>query len=332
MAYHYFADIAVTQVYNFVYLIIGLIFLFGILLYLLGKLFENNKLIDLSKSFLIEAILTAVLVFLLSAMDYVLYVFSIELANRYLSATSSNPPPVGTVGDVADIAVEVIKQGPLNCIISIRKFMTFLYVSIGGAFKGKTAFIKLEGTGTGTGIYGFFMQNVIGTSINLEFYYLLTIKMILFFKYVLFGLFFPVGVAIRGLKGYQGVGGFLMSLGIGFVLIFPFVYLFSLLLFPVSSCTPPLQIAEQDPCSYLNPLSYAPDAFFVFSYLFSQGNVFSMLKNVLFHFNTTLTEISFSLCISPFIAFGATVSFIHIATAVFGGRITELGRGLFKLL
>lgn len=308
------------------YILVLISLAIGVLLYFLSKIFQHKSLENSAKENIIESLITGFLVIIIfQAMAYI-EIESIRLSTQFIQGTGI-AGGINTEGyDLVDLTLALMKQGPFKCLLDMRDFLNGIYFFVVSASKIESNFKMLDETGSGSGVYEFFVQNLIGTIFFLELVYFMLFKMLIMFKYVFFPLLFPAGVALRAFLPTRGIGAFLMALSISFYFVFPYTYVFALSIYPTTeNCAPKVDYFE-DKCDLLDAYSNEArviDGASAFSSYFGTftKSVDGFLRNVMM-----------AVCLFPFIAFGMAVFATSTGSTILGAKMPEIGRGLVKFI
>ena len=234
---------------------------------------------------------------------------------------------------------------PTQCV---QKFMDILYtlnVPIGGISSVyMEIFMSEQASGFGV---KWIEERIMNATESFSFFmyiFFLLMHIMTFVKYYA-GFFFSIGVVLRAFPPTRGAGAYVMALSFGLYFVFPLTYILITTLgmshvqsnivdFDPSSTTGPEYL-----CSLPQPANLehwqcgTADAgkMLEFSNLIkSQRDELSgMISLKLIDFEKHLVN---SLCIFPFVAFVVLLTFVLNTTALFGGNIPEIGRGLVKLI
>ncbi len=324
------------EVQDATYTILLFEFALFVLMYYISKIISNTELVKWSKQAIINVFITALMALLiLNGVLPFLNKLSETLATEVLTTQYPNLANdfsfQGSNYDLTDVVLMMMKQGPFACLIKTRNFMYLLYEFFFNSAPAKISYKYLEATGSGTGIYDMMFQNLFAQIVFYEVMYFLLYKILVLFKYFLFPLMFPVGVALRGFRPSRSLGAFFMALSLSFYIVFPFVYLFSMMLFPsISKCAPQI-VSFDDKCSMLDPSYGDYTSLEAAKQFFSLGWEFisSSFKE---GFEEFFRSVALAFCLYPFLAFSFAATTTNIGTTLFGGRIPEIGRGLIKFI
>lgn len=310
----------------------------SILLYQISKIFNLPGLKRYSEMMVWEALLTILLaLFLFIILDKInsfLYDLSVSMF-KTINIDVSNVQPKAPVTAAREVLRILISDCYLNMYGSYLMARAILE-SIGKAISE----IGAENTKlpTSQAIYSvIWMKDLIKL-----FHFMIWTGMVMLKMMVFFSAYYPVlimlGIILRAFEPTKSMGAYLISLGIGLYVVFPTGYNLGLVInYNKVLCTLPEQIKNSTEVTtgFYNLFEIGENAK-------SFVGVTTMIK--------TLTDFTLGLIvaphkvveliyavtavtlITPLIAFIVTLSFVNISTTALGGRISEIGRGLFKLI
>ncbi len=325
---------SLSDIYDLIYLILGVEMAAGVIYYYLAKL-GGSKYLSNAKNVFVNVLVTILLTVLMLSIISFGEQLSKEIAKEYFNTIGVKILPVSVSNyDMIDLTLAILDQGPLKCLLSLRNSAFFFYGRIFTTNQASIEYGFLEGTSSKITIQGMMLENLINQLLYLEIIYFVLYKIFVVFKYILFPLLFPVGIAVRAFHPLRGVGAFLMALSFSFYFIFPFIYLYVLTYYPVN--TNCLQVSDfKNQCELLNP-EFGQE-FDVLKALARSGGIFtdnSLLgtANKLINFESFIRDMVLAFCIFPFLAFAFAVMSTNILTTLLGGKMPEIGRGIVKFI
>ncbi len=299
----------------------------GALLYMASKIIRSEVIEKLTREFLINVVITTLLVFvILEGFVGLITDFSRIAATSFL--TSIPNPQLNIQGnDLIEINLAILRDVIFYCLLVFRDIVYQFYTAV-YFVQGEVNYSGVSGTSTNPGIYGLFLQNIISNIINLEILYFLLFKLLQLFKYFVFPILFPLGVALRSLKPTRTIGAFFMAISLAFYIVFPFVYLTSLLFYPSNLVCFREQINfYTNPCQPFSPLTPSQREITGRALLFEMGE-----NLITAQINSYLRDLFLLFCFFPLIAFALASTSANIGTTMLGGRIEEIGRGIVRFI
>lgn len=312
--------------------------LIGLILYQLSKIFNLVGLKRYSELLIWEAFVTILLaMFLFIIIDKLnnfLYDISIALYKTIGKDVSGVDPKTPMA-----IAKQTLSTLISDCYFNYYGSLLMLKAvleSMGTALSE----IKAENTQlpTSQAIY-----SIIWIRDLLKFtYFLIWTGMVMFKILVFFSAYYPflimLGIILRAFEPTKSLGAYLISLGIGLYIVLPMGYNIGLVMNYneiVCKISNNMKSNEELANSYYNIFDIGENARSMVgltTFLAVHLNLISILllsPNDLIRIIYSILAISL---IAPLIAFIIALSFVNISTTALGGRISEVGRGLFKLV
>ncbi len=310
----------------------------AVLLYQISKIFNLPGLKRYSEMFIWEAFLTILLaLFLFLILDKVnSFLFDVSVSMfKTINLDVSNVQHKSPMALAREVLRTLISDCYLNMYGSYLMARAILE-SMGSSLSE----VGAENTKlpTSTAVYSIiWMKDLLKL-----FHFLIWTGMVMLKIMYFFSAYYPVlimlGIILRAFEPTKSMGAYLISLGIGLFVVFPFGYNLGLVInYNEMLCNMPREIRNNTEIAtgFYSMFEIGENAK-------SFVGVVTMLK--------TLTDFTIGLLvaphkvveliyavtavtlITPLIAFIIALSFINISTTALGGRISEIGRGLFKLI
>jgi hypothetical protein len=323
------------------------------LLYYVSKIFQVPEAERVVKGELLEAGLNmALALFIFFIFMQAFSYFGVMYAKQamdYSGMSFSDPDMASRIGSCSIVSCSVMPAEIVGKIIyseqvrgCLEKYMQsslMLYSMFSGMYGIQAS--NLEITGAPTDAFVTTFQNMHLQSLNAYFLLIFTVKALAFMN--AFGpALIALGVALRAFMPTRSAGAFLVAMGLGMMFVFPMAYMLMLGNFYDDSSQMCRLSGEIDRIAGLGSLEDSigiardnPLAFPV-SFLYSSAKVLEVVAYILGGASGFLVEgisrTMVTMCITPFAAFAITMTFINIVTSILGGRISEIGRGLFRLV
>ncbi len=320
----------------------------AVLLYYFSKLLQFGKYEVFAKEFLIESVLTLFLVIGIFLIIEIGNEFGKEL-NQRISSSFKNANeifkehPVRGKEDVSWYAVLLTMYVSNSCLRPFYE-MTFFLTQISALSKGVVLVSdSFRSLGSNADLLFVISQNFFNTFMFIYLMYFVSIKLLLFFKYI-FPVFIMIGVPLRAFEPTRSAGAYLIAVGLGFYFVYPAIYLLLMAQgYNNNACSipdaiyPVIKSWNNSPIGRIGFAMMSIVSGVVFGAVASSGWVVSFLNSVLGTEMLGTLEMSMihtvvNICFVPIIAFSLAMTFVNIGTTTLGGRIAEVGRGLFKFL
>jgi hypothetical protein len=227
-----------------------------------------------------------------------------------------------------------------GCVEKYMQSMLMFYSMFNGLYGIQGANLELTGAPTDAFVTTF--QNLYLQSLNAYILLIFTVKVLAFMN--AFGpALIAVGIGLRAFAPTRSGGAFLIAMGLGATLVFPIAYMMMLGSFyqdssqlcsmagtlkdeaGLGSLEKTFGIAMDNP--FALPVNFiytsARISIFVVKYILGGASGF---------FIESISRTMMTMCLTPFAAFAIMMTFIQITTSILGGRISEIGRGLFRLV
>jgi hypothetical protein len=240
---------------------------------------------------------------------------------------------------VSELVIKMLHSDRIRgCLEKYTQSMIFLY-SISTNYAYGIQGSNLETTGAPTDAWQTLFQNLYEQGLNAYILLIFSIKALAFMNS--FGpLLIAVGIPLRAFAPTRSAGAFLVSMGLGFMLVFPIAYVFMIGNFYQEGEQLCKVSGEIDDVSGLGTVDkWAGAGFditFIPNFVLSTANFIHVMAYVLAgytgFFITGITRTFTTMCVIPLAAFAITMTFINVNTSILGGRIAEIGRGLFRLI
>lgn len=139
----------------------------------------------------------------------------------------------------------------------------------------------------------------------------------------------PAGIVLRAFPPTRGLGALFISFSLAFYIIFPLSYLLL--------ATPEIveSIKVRSPkIPLINVPGIGALGYLIYTQIYMVEITLKTLKDLAFggELFAMISSILSEICLNPFVAFALALTFTNIASTVFGARIAEIGRGLFRLM
>ncbi|MBU0586825.1 hypothetical protein KJ780_04890 [Candidatus Micrarchaeota archaeon] len=169
-------------------------------------------------------------------------------------------------------------------------------------------------------------ENILNQIYFLEVVFRVEIYILKFLDVTAIPIFLPAGIILRAFPPTRGAGAYILALTIGLYFVFPFAYITAVLSSPYP------QICGT---SHMPPM---PDQYGITEVGFFTGlkmwyRAFEdIISGLWSDSGGTINAMLTNLCFVPFLALAITLTFVQGATGLFGANISEIGRGLVKLI
>ena len=325
------------------------------ILYQLSKIFQMPEAERVVKGELLEAALNIALalfifLFIIPFANYfgVLYAQNVMSAKGmsfedtgFQAQISSCVSPLSCSVSPSQIVSKIIYGTNVRgCIEKYMQSMIMFYSMFSGLYGIQGANVELTGAPTDAFVTTF--QNLYTQALNAYILLIFTVKVLTFMNAFGPGLI-ATGIGLRAFAPTRSAGAFLVAMGIGATLVFPIAYMMMLGNFyedtgqlckmtdemkdvsGIGSLEKTFGIAMDNP--FALPVNFiytsARIVEFVVKYILGGASGF---------FVEGVSRTMMTMCLTPFAAFAIMMTFINIATSILGGRISEIGRGIFRLV
>jgi hypothetical protein len=345
------SNIVSWQAITIVFSILGIVF--AALIYQLSKIFGISEAEKFVKGELLEAGLNIVLALALLAIiiPYLNYVsvfyakmvfdyknigFDDEFKNRIDQCTS----PFSCSGiTVSELVIKMLYSKNIRgCLERYTQSMMFLY-SLSADYAYGIQGSNVEPTGAPTDAWNTMFQNLYQQALNAYILLIFSVKALAFMNS--FGpALIALGIPLRAFAPTRSAGAFLISMGLGFMLVFPISYIFMIGNFYQEGEQLCKVSGEIDSISGLDNVNKwargGAEISFIPNFLMSAANFLHVIAYAVGGYTglfiAGITRTYTTMCIIPLTAFAITMTFINVNTSILGGRISEIGRGLFRLI
>lgn len=325
-----------NQLFEVSYKFAILSLLIGILMYFIFKIFQLNAFRRYSEIYILEAALTIFLILAFSIfvprLDGFLSKLAVDLLNANGISVNSNSP------NLYYIVMEMLRYRYENCYIRLYAnniLAKAVFSSLGSLLGHRHA----EGVTLPNPSVAFLTTNI---DFLLDLYYFLSISTLFIMKLLkLFGAYGPflmaLGLLLRAFEPLRSLGAYLFAVGFGFYFVFGLGYIIGYvsLSYDKSMCGTLKEIdANEDYKRAVGTYTYG-----LFGNL---GQSFQLLITYVDVLASSflaperaakiISSIFLTHFVNPIVTFVITLSFINITTTALGGRISEIGRGFFKLV
>ncbi|MCS7122401.1 MAG: hypothetical protein NZ908_00365 [Candidatus Micrarchaeota archaeon] len=319
---------------------IGIAFLgviIGIILYQISKIFNLGGLKRISEIFIWEAgvtILLALFIFLIvDRMNSFLFDVS-EMMYKSIGRDISQITPKTPMAAAKAVLKELIN----SCYLSTYGILVLNRIvleSLGSSISDLGA--EVGRLPTATVAYALIY---ISDLLRIMFFLLWTsiamLKIFLFFS-AYYPFLIMLGIILRAFEPTKSMGAYLISLGIGLYIVLPTAYTVGLVLnYNDLLCKLPESFRGDQTLQMgvANAIDIGENAksFMGFSsmlVMLSSGFIILLNPNLMVSLIYSVMSLAL---ITPLIAFIIALSFVNISTTALGGRISEVGRGLFRLV
>ncbi|MEM0470812.1 MAG: hypothetical protein QXL02_00825 [Candidatus Anstonellales archaeon] len=323
------------QVVAITFALIGVII--GIILYQLSKIFNLGGLKRYSEMFIWEAGVTVLLALFLFVMIDRLNNFLFDISQEMFKTIGKDISGVNPKTPMA--AARVVLNELINSCY-LRTYGALLMVQALFESVGMSiASVGAENTNLPTASLAF--GTIYISDLLKIMFFLVWSSMAMFKLMVFFSAYYPflimLGIILRAFEPTKSLGAYLISLGIGLYVVLPMSYNIGIVLnYNDLLCSLPKRIQSDDTLGmgYANAFDIGENSrsFVAVSSVISMFvSIFLLITNpsTLVSFIYSIMALSF---IAPLIAFIFALSFVNISTTALGGRISEVGRGLFRLV
>jgi hypothetical protein len=204
------------------------------------------------------------------------------------------------------------------CIINLLPFaQTLYYLSV---FQTSTLTIRDIVIGPDLDFVVSISESLMNIILQITFLHFVWIKILLFGAFVGPSLI-AIGFPLRALPFSRGAGSYLIAMGTALYFVMPIAYVISINIFftNLASCNPSLTSIEYGPLNNVSMLA-------TIKYVITHAA--SFISN----FNMYFFELVKNFCITPLFALAITLTFSSIFSSFLGSRLSEIGRGLIKLI
>ena len=320
----------------------------AVLLYYISKIFQLGKYEVFAKEFLIESVLTLFLVIGIFLIIEMGNEFAKELNKKIYSSFKNaneifNRHPVRGEEDVSWYAILLTSYVSSSCLRPFYE-MTFFLTQISALSKGVVLVSdSFRSLGSNADLLFVISQNFFNTFMFIYLMYFVSLKLLLFFKYI-YPIFIMIGVPLRAFEPTRSAGAYLIAVGLGFYFVYPAIYLLLMAQgYNNGACNLPNTVYSVIKSWNNSPLGRIGFALMsivsgvVFGAVASSGWVLSFFNSivgteVLSTLERIMIHTVINICFVPIIAFALAMTFVNIGSTTLGGRIAEVGRGLFKFL
>jgi hypothetical protein len=255
-----------------------------------------------------------------------------------MSQCASDPSKCSDIS-VSELVTKLLYSNQIRgCLEKYTQSMIFLYsLSTNYAYGIQSS--NLEITGSPSDAWQTMFQNMYQQGLNAYILLIFSIKVLAFMNS--FGpILIALGIPLRAFAPTRSAGAFLVSMGLGFMIVFPIAYVFMIGNFYQDGGQLCAVSGEIDDVSGLNSITKwvggASELTFIPNFILSVANFAHVMAYVLGGYSgffiTGITRTFTTMCIIPLAAFAITMTFINVNTSILGGRIAEIGRGLFRLV
>ncbi len=330
------------------------------LIYLAAKFFNSPQLEAASKSELIQAFASAVLiVFVLIAVPYFAKAECAMLADFYKHSMQNvgylwlNSGGGNRIYLTPDM-MSNLNSPPLAAVYFFDGLLNQYYVVGSEVYHWDMAFQELGqiseidvfmNTPKGVGFISLYTS--LTTSVLNQFYfYVLWFKfliyVLLFFHAFALPILFPAGAALRAFPPTRGVGAYVIAFTLGAYFVFPFALLclFFVVSTPFVSATMYTGAGvhaaiptHEGTYALLGVKMGATESKSAVDYFMLQSaHLLSNVKETVKLFYNIVQVLLTQACLFPFAAIAFTMATIHGLNQLFGARIPEIGRGIIKFI
>ncbi|RME78959.1 MAG: hypothetical protein D6769_03645 [Methanobacteriota archaeon] len=301
-------------------------FLASVILFLLSRIISSQKAENDAKKEVMESAANLLLVFMflpfLIPVSTITTQFALDLLFSVIPQGSIGSIPANLQpGHVALIASSSVFQ----CVKQVYPGVYLLQSitsTINLGFK-----TKVPGLGVPLGfdfeMYASAVDNIMKLLLFAITAQLLWIKLLLFGVWI-GPLLIAIGFALRAFPPLRGAGGYMLALGISIYFIMPIAYLFAYSSIGniYESCQLPI---NQNTLLYQPPTSNNNWGFLS---LLSSLDLTYILDSI----SEVTARIIVNFCFLPLFAVAVALTTTNIGSTVFGARLSEIGRGLIKLI
>jgi len=324
------------------------------MLIMLSRVFGLRNLEQVAKAEFVYAVSTVVIVMTIGTIIGVVEPLLSDPNGSMASCMYAISLNVQTTGSCTDIRfpntagmttlidwMKLYMEAPAKCVQRAMNVLYALEVPIGVATSlYMEIFMSEHASGFGL---KWLEERIMNTAQSLSFYmyvYYIIVHTFNFVKYYA-GFFFSIGVVLRAFPPTRGAGAYVMALAFGLYFVFPLAYITSATIFLPHVRSDVVNPTATD-VQYACILPAAPDLT-ILQCGTSLGradehvnavkaNYPKLIDMLTIQVDSLSKHIIFAICIFPLIAFTILLTFVLNTTALFGGNIPEIGRGLVKLI
>ncbi len=168
-------------------------------------------------------------------------------------------------------------------------------------------------------------DNLLNTFYFMELVYRIQIYVMRFMDVFSLSYLLPIGILMRSFPPTRAAGAYVLAFTIGVYLVFPIAYLAAVFSspYPALCATPQLPEIPQGESSKAGILSQL-----VMWYRAFEGDLLDFVDK----FSDFTNSLLINLCFFPFLAFAIMITFVQSSSGLFGANVSEVGRGLIKLI
>lgn len=154
-----------------------------------------------------------------------------------------------------------------------------------------------------------------------------------FIQRSMFNVFLPLGVILRSFPPTRGAGAFMIAFAIGFFIVFPTVFSFILQMTEEKQeLESRLAVDEVETLGVNLEEFNACESDFEALSEFAEKTTDPEITSKINQYASFLPDIIMKMVFFPMVIFGLTISFIRMLAPILGADISEIGRGLIKLI
>jgi hypothetical protein len=241
----------------------------------------------------------------------------------------------------SQIVTEILFSDTVRgCVEKYMQSMIMLYSMFSGLYGIQGANLELTGAPTDAFVTTF--ENLYLQSLNAYILLIFTVKVLAFMN--AFGpVLIAVGIGLRAFAPTRTSGAFLISMGIGATIVFPIAYMMMLGSFYQDSGQLCKVSGELNDIAGLGSaqetfgIAIDNPAALPFNFIYTSARVAEFAVKYILggasgFFIEAISRTMVTMCLTPFAAFAIMMTFIQITTSVLGGRLSEIGRGIFRLV
>ncbi len=296
----------------------------GIIVYYAFTIFNVKSFKNRAYLFILESAFTVVLVlFLISLIDLTQSILSVSVYQA-LQGRVVNDVDVGYT--LPDLTARLLVGMREKYLDPLTRLVSELYNM--SAFAGTISVTtdSFKGITTHADLFYSLISFLYRLVLYLRLAYFVLLKLLLLIKNFL-PIILAIALPLRAFAPTRSAGAYLIAISLGFYLVFPFVLIDQYVAINDYSSLSIL------PKEISGPLD-------VYERIRGDVSTVILLQQISgLHFNLFLktiaklsTSVCLNVCIAPIIALGVTMTFANIVTSILGGKISEISRGLFKLI
>lgn len=320
------SSIGSWQDWQVITIVLSIIALAGAsLVYMISKILNSREIEHNAKKEVLESAANVVAVILIIS---VLLFLEPEL-NNFIITTSQRLNIIGQTlpsglanarpGEIA----AAISLGLSKCITDFVPLAYFLFSFTSFTYQVKTVVIDTT-VGPDADMLIAISENFFNIILQL------TVLLFIWVKFLLFGSFvgpslIAIGFPLRAFPPTRGAGAYLIAMGLSIYFIMPMAYVIGLsIFFDGFHC----KSALSSNYKYINAANSNTFSMMLASIKYMILNLPHFISNI----TTIMAEIVKAFCMPVIFALALTLTFVNTGSTFLGARLSEIGRGLVKLI